>query len=108
MDIHQLPLNTLPPGFRNWLKFYDRLPAELRDEPVIKGEHTADGKRIEWQVQRDYYLARVAEELLPSRYSYEELRVLETVLYNNTKTANSPAPDPSSFVSRLYKVVLPR
>lgn len=78
--------NELPAPYQSWLRFYDDIPDDVRNEPVIKhqqflslemyeglfGEYPRNGTLVEWTINRDYYLARVAEELLPAGVSRDD------------------------------------
>jgi hypothetical protein len=117
-SVTQAQYNTLPVRYKSWLNFYDELPADVRDEPLLKvrealtleqyvklfGQQPRTGTVVEWHIQRDYYLARVAEELLPSRYTRDELRFLEAALYEGGKYTHHALHDPTSFMKRLWSV----
>jgi hypothetical protein len=80
----------LPPGFKNWLEFYDNIPVEHReaetvqylrfyDAPDVMGLfgvvpiHREPQVQVVHSVRREYMLARVAEVLLPARLSKDDL-----------------------------------
>ncbi|GGG34164.1 hypothetical protein [Hymenobacter glacieicola] len=76
--------NELPSNYRSWLEFYDSIPAEHREAQVLRttyhgAEYYAKGtKPKEYVIQREYLLARLAEELLPLRITegdYHNLRM---------------------------------
>ena len=93
--------NELPATFRNWLDFYDSLPVELRAASSLRTrirmdrrtfeEVTGEGLGrlvegiVEYTIDREYLLARVAEELLPSRLHKKEVNELERAMYEASK-----------------------
>lgn len=100
-QIHRFS-NMLPPTCRTWLEFYDSIPVELREiettrtqvrlsrkmHEQVTGE-PLDGRLIEglaeYLIHRDYLLARVGEELLPSRLHKKDVNELERAMYEASK-----------------------
>lgn len=88
--------NQLPATFRTWLEFYDSIPVELRELPELRTVIRMDrrtfeeltgeglGRLVEGQaaytIEREYLLARIGEELLPSRLAKKDVNELERAL----------------------------
>jgi hypothetical protein len=97
--------NVLPPNCQNWLQFYDGLPEDLRNEPKTKTRIVGErGDMDFYLIEREYMLARVAEELLPSRYSRNELHALTLALHEGSKYTTTGIPNEHSFLKRAWEV----
>ena len=93
--------NQLPATFRTWLEFYDSIPVELRELPELRTVIRMDrrtfeelageglGRLVEGQaeytIEREYLLARIGEELLPSRLAKKDVNELERAMYEASK-----------------------
>ena len=103
-QIHRFS-NVLPPPYRTWLAFYDSIPVELREIETTRTQtrlsremfeqvtgQPLDGRLIEglaeYTIEREYLLARVGEELLPSRLHKKDVNELELAMYEASK--NTP------------------
>lgn len=98
--LHRLA-NQLPATCRTWLEFYDSIPVELRDVRLTRTivrldcrtfeELTGEGLgrlvegQVEYSIDREYLLARVGEELLPSRLHKKDVNELERAMYEASK-----------------------
>ena len=94
-------VNALPARCRSWLAFYDEIPVEYREEKnlrhcirVSREEYVAAGGQpaafdfehnIEYRIDREFMLARIGEELLPSRLHKKDVDGLERAMYEAGK-----------------------
>jgi hypothetical protein len=104
----EFSLDALPPHCQTWLEFYDSLSADLQQETDINWSEyfTADDYRTrfgKWphalneqqvilvggMVNRDFMLARIAEELLKVRLASSKVAQLQEWLQNSMSQAES-------------------
>jgi hypothetical protein len=104
----QALINALPSRYKTWLKFYDAIPLEYREEKSLRWlnevsreeflatypEQAADAPmlvafNIEYRIDREWMLARIAEELLPSRLYKGDINTLEQALHRAGKYDSS-------------------
>jgi hypothetical protein len=106
VPVKQAEFSTLPATFRDWLDFYDSLDDEHRQEPLLEVRVPApsDNKMHEHHIQRDFCLARVAEALLPSRFTRSELHSLSLALHEGHKYTTTVIPDEDAFLKRAWQV----
>lgn len=116
--------NQLPPQFHSWLEFYDDLMQgveEMREEAVLQVEVELSRDNYQWHfmqelpgsyrsaiityhITRDFMLARVAELLLPARYSMAELETYQQAFYATPSGLSFE--DRGNFIKRLLPVAL--
>ena len=102
----QTQVNVLPISSKSWLQFYDQLSADNKQLPVLSIAVTDDyGNYFSYRIERDFYLARVAEALLASRYTRLDLTVLQQVL-EGARHTDSLIPSPSDFLEQLWRVAM--
>lgn len=103
---NHVQLNVLPVTSKSWLDYYDSLSTKLKEEPVLNTQVLDDDGRYHfYKIEREFCLARIAEELLPSRYTRDELRLLEASLHEGGKYTGSSLHDPTNFLKRMWAVV---
>jgi len=105
----EFSLDALPPHCQTWLEFYDNLSPDLQQEVDInwseyftaddyqarfgRWPHALNEKRVILVggiVNRDFMLARIAEELLALRLSSSKVEQLQEWLHNSGSQAQSP------------------
>lgn len=105
----EFSLDALPPHCQTWLEFYDSLSPELQQEVDINWSEyfTADDYQARFgrwphalneqrvilvggMVNRDFMLARLAEELLAIRLPTSKVEQLQEWLQNSIQQAESP------------------
>jgi hypothetical protein len=106
--VQQPFINVLPSRYKTWLKFYDAIPVEYRDEKQLRQleevsrseflqlypEQAADADilvvfYVEYRIDREWMLARIAEELLPARMIKSDINTLESALHQASKYDSS-------------------
>jgi hypothetical protein len=105
----EFSLDSLPPHCQTWLEFYDGLTADLQQESAInwneyftapdyqarfgKLPHSLNEQQVILVggiVNRDFMLARIAEELLKARLPESKVGQLQEWLQNSISQAQSP------------------
>ena len=105
----EFSLDILPPHCQTWLEFYDGLTSDLQQESAInwtefftaQDYHARFGKwphalneqqviLVGGIVNRDFMLARIAEELLNARLPESKVGQLQEWLQNSISQAQSP------------------
>lgn len=97
--------NVLPIAYKTWLDFYDSIPEQYRQERMysclievndeqyiqLYGEKPAplSMNRAKYEISREWLLARVAEQMLPSRLTRENVNTLESALHQAGKYDSS-------------------
>lgn len=101
---HQVLYNALPLRYKTWLKFYDSIAVAYREaayyrcieqvtfqqyELLFGQQSHADRMlvdfAIEYEISREFMLARIALELLPSRLKKQDISTLENALHSASK-----------------------
>lgn len=88
--------NVLPLRFRTWVALYDDIPASQRQQPhfqFFQGLTTRQFARVygypqpphligkaEYMIEREWLLARIGEELLPTRLTRSQFKELNDAL----------------------------
>jgi len=105
----EFSLDALPPHCQTWLEFYDGLSPDLQQEVDINWSEyfTAEDYQAQFgrwphalneqqvilvggMVNRDFMLARLAEELLAARLPNSKVNQLQEWLQNSMHQAESP------------------
>ncbi len=69
-------LNILPHGYPSWLKFYDRIPDQHKSAAQIIARIIDESGEQVYVIEQEFMLARLAEELLPTRITHAQFNTL--------------------------------